>query len=145
MLNSGIGFLVSQQKELRFLCGASAAHFLFNHFYLRRRKMANCKYPGFNKLEENSPLFLSLPLCDLLRELIGKRDYAYIASALYPLELTELILHYLKYDRGIDDGGEFAQKYLTEDSLCPIDKLIELWGMEKFNQMIEDLQILAKI
>jgi hypothetical protein len=51
----------------------------------------------------------------------------------------------LKYDRGIDDGGEFAKKYLTEDSLCPIDKLIELWGMEKFNQMIEDLQILAKI
>ena len=81
--------------------------------------MANCKYPGFNKLEENSLLFLSLPLCDLLRELIGKRDYAYISSALYPLELTELILHYLKYDRGIDDGGEFAQKYLTEDSLCP--------------------------
>ena len=38
--------------------------------------MANCKYPGFNKLEENSPLFLSLPLCDLLRELIGERDYA---------------------------------------------------------------------
>ena len=106
--------------------------------------MGNYKYPGFDKLPEDSPIKLSLPLCDILHSMFGDRDFAYISAAYYPLELTELILYRLKYDRGIDVIEYFSKKYITMDTLCPIDTLLELWGLDKFNQMIEELQNIAE-
>ena len=103
------------------------------------------KYPGFDKLEEGSPLFHALPLCDILHSILGERDFSYISAAMFPIELTELILNFLKYDKMIDSNAmeDFSKRFLTEDSLCPIDTLLALWGTEKFNQMITELQILS--
>ena len=106
--------------------------------------MEKYNYPGFDKLEENSPLLRSLPLCDILHDLIGDLDYPYVSTALYPLELTELILYHLKSHKGVDMIEYFSQKYITEDTLCPINTLLELWGDEKFNQMISELQNIAE-
>ena len=106
--------------------------------------MEKYNYPGFDKLEENSPLLHTLPLCNILHDLIADRDYPYVSTALYPLEMTELILYHLKFHKGIDVIECFSQKYITEDTLCPINTLLELWGVEKFNQMIEELQNIAE-
>ena len=102
------------------------------------------KYPGFDKLEEGSPLFYALPLCEILRSFWGDRDFSYISAAMFPIELTELILNFLKYDKMIDSNAidDFSKRFLTEDPLCPIDALLALWGTEKFNQMTSELQIL---
>lgn len=77
--------------------------------------------------------------------MLGERDFSYISSAQYPLELAELILHYLKYEKNVatDAIDSFSKKYLTEDSLCPIDKLISIWGDEKFDKMIAELKLLS--
>ena len=108
--------------------------------------MEGYKYPGFDKLDADAPLWRSIPLCDVLRSFLGERDFSYIGSANFPLEMSELILFYLEYERGVDKSvlDAFAKNYFTEDSICPIEKLIELWGDEKFEQMIADLQDLAK-
>lgn len=55
-------------------------------------------------------------------------------------------LHYMKHNNGVatEQIDDFAKKYLTEDSLCQIDELLELWGDEKFDQMIADLDELSK-
>lgn len=107
--------------------------------------MSKYKYPGFDKLEEDSVLFRALPLCDILKLLLGERDFSYISSAQYPLELTELILHYLKYEKNVatDVIDSFLKKYLTEDPLCQIDKLLSIWGDEKFEKMISELKMLT--
>ncbi len=107
--------------------------------------MSNYKYPGFDKLEENSPLFRALPLCDILHSFLGERDFSYISASLFPIELVELILHYLEYDKKINSEliGDFSKKYLTEDSLYPIDELLKLWGDEKFDRMITKLKTLS--
>ena len=61
-------------------------------------------------------------------------------------EMIELIFFYLEYDKGVDKAAldAFAEKYFTEDSICPINKLLELWGDEKFEQMIADVKRLAE-
>ncbi len=107
--------------------------------------MKTYNFPGFDRLEKDSPVKYAIPLCNILRSFIGESDFSYISAAFYPLEMLELILHYLKYDKELDSDviDNFSQKYLIEDSLCPIDTLIELWGVEKFNQMIAELQMLA--
>lgn len=107
--------------------------------------MSKYKYPGFDKIDNDSPLLLSLTLCDILHSFFGERDFSYISAALYPLELTELILHYLEYDKKVDKKliDDFSKKYLTEDSLCPVHKLLGLWGKDKFDQMTVELQNLA--
>ena len=66
---------------------------------------------------------------------------------MYPIELVELILHYLKYDKKIDQAKikDFGDKYLTEDSLCPIEKLLAAEDSDKFFQMIADLKKLAQM
>ena len=103
------------------------------------------KYPGFDKLEEGSPLFHALPLCDILHSFLGERDFSYISAAMFPVELAELILNFLKYDKGLDSNtiDNFSKRFLTEDYLCPIDKLLTHWGVEKFNQMVTELQNLS--
>lgn len=105
--------------------------------------MNKYEYRGFDKLDEDSSVKLALPLCDILRSFLGERDFSYISAAFYPIEMVELILHYLKYEKSID-SSDFAAKYLTEDSLCPIDSLLAQWDTEKFNQMIAELSLLAK-
>lgn len=107
--------------------------------------MNNYKYLGFDKLEENSPLFRALPLCDILHSFLGDRDFSYISAAAFPIELVELILHYLEYEKNTDREliCDFSKKYLTEDSLCPINKLLELWGEDKFEEMIAELKTLS--
>ncbi len=104
--------------------------------------MSKYKYPGFDKLEENSELLRALPLCDIVHSFFGERDFSYISAALFPIELTELILHCFEYEKKIDRQviDNFSKQYLTEDSLCPIDKFLMLLGEEKFNQMIAELQ-----
>ena len=111
-------------------------------FILEDAKMS---YPGFDKLEDDSPLFRSLPLCDMLHSFLGDRDFSYISAAYYPLELTELIFHYLEYQKGVrrEVIDNFSNEHLTEDSLCPIDKLLTLYGEEKFSKMITELQALC--
>ena len=107
--------------------------------------MSKYKYPGFDKLEEDSPLFRALPLCDILHSFFGDRDFSYISAAAFPLELIELILHYLKYEKNIapDAIDDFSKKYLTEDPLCTIGKLLTFFGDEKFNRMIAELKMLS--
>lgn len=104
--------------------------------------MAQYKYPGFDKLEENSPLFSVLPLCDILRSFLGERDFSYISAAMFPIELVEFILHYFVFEKKVNSEiiNNFSKQYLTEDPLCPIEKLLKLWGNEKFQQMISELQ-----
>ena len=66
---------------------------------------------------------------------------------MYPIELVELILHFLKYDKKIDQDKikDFGEKYLTEDSLCPIEKLLAAEDPDKFFQMVADLKKLAQM
>ncbi len=107
--------------------------------------MKKYKYCGFDKLEENSILLRALPLCDILHSFLGERDFSYISAARFPIELTELILHYLKYEKNVapDVIDNFSKKYLTEDPLCPIDKLLSIWDDEKFDKMIAELKLLS--
>lgn len=107
--------------------------------------MSKYKYPGFDKLEEDSVLFRALPLCDILYPFFGERDFGYIESSMFPIELTELILHFLKYEKNVSSEliDSFSKEYLTEDSLCSIDKLLSIWGDEKFDKMIAELQMLS--
>ncbi len=109
--------------------------------------MKHYNFPGFDKLEEGSPLYLTLPLCKILQSFLGDRDFSYISAAMYPIELVELILHYLKYDKKIDRVKikNFSKKYLTEDSLCPIEVLLAADGSDKFFQMVADLKKLAEM
>ncbi|MBQ2241180.1 MAG: hypothetical protein II319_03455 [Clostridia bacterium] len=109
--------------------------------------MKYCNFPGFDKLEEGSPLYLALPLCEILHSFLGDRDFSYISAAMYPIELVELILHYLKYDKKIDRAKikDFEKKYLTEDSLCPIEKLLAAEDSDIFFQMLADLKKLSQI
>lgn len=109
--------------------------------------MEHYNFPGFDKLEEGSPLYLALPLCEILHSFLGDRDFSYISAAMYPIELVELILHFLKYDKKIDQDKikDFGDKYLTEDSLCPIEKLLAVEDSDKFFQMIADLKKLAQM
>ena len=102
-------------------------------------------YPGFDKLDAESAAFYALPLCDMLKSLIGDADFSYIGAALHPLELVELILHHLEFSKNTDRAliDAFSAKYLTEDSLCPIGDLISLWGAPKFDQMIKELQAIV--
>lgn len=108
--------------------------------------MDKYQFRGFDQLEEDSVLLLSLPLCEILHSLMGHRNYSYIAEANYPIELVETILHFLKYEKGVDEAllDEFAAKYVTVDSLYPMDKLLELWGREKYDRMVAELKELNK-
>lgn len=109
--------------------------------------MKNNNFPGFDKLEEGSPLYLALPLCEILHSFLGDRDFSYISAAMYPIELVELILHYLEYDKKIDQAKikDFWEKYLTEDSLCPIEELLAAEDSDKFFQMVADLKKLTQM
>ncbi len=128
--------------ELRFLCVASAAHFLFSEDNIMEKN----KHLGFEHLEEDSVLFLTFPLCEMLHSFIGDRDYSYLSMAMYPIEICEIILHFLEYTKGVDKKllRSFSEKYLTEDSLCPIDRLLELWGRKKYDNMISEIKNLAE-
>ena len=116
-------------------------------FVLEEKRMEYYNFPGFDKLEEGSPLYLALPLCEILHSFLDNRDFSYISAAMYPIELVELILHYLKYDKKIDRAKikDFEKKYLTEDSLCPIEKLLAAEDSDKFFQMVADLKKLSQI
>jgi len=107
-------------------------------------EMEKSIYPGFDKLEAGDARNRMLPLCDMLRSLVGDRDIAYIAESYYPMQLTGMILVLLEYYRGVSREAieSFSSKYLTEDWLFPADKLLELWGEEKLNNMFSDLYAL---
>ena len=75
----------------------------------------------------------------------GKRDYSLLPdtdefvleNGLYFVcaqDFSTVVAHAIE---------DFSKRFLTEDSLCPIDTLLTLWGTEKFNQMITELQILS--
>ena len=127
-----------------FVRGFGCALFIFVYFW--RRKMAKYKCPEFDRLEEGHIYFQTLPLCEILQTFIGDRDYGYLDVAMYPIEICEVILHFLEHTKGVDKEllRSFSEKYITVDSLYPIDKLIELWGREKYDNMIADIKKLAE-
>ena len=104
--------------------------------------MGKCIYPGFNKIDENDARNRMLPFCDILHDLIGERDFAYISDAMYPIQLIGLILSYLEHKRGVphEKIETFSSKYLTEDWLCPAEKVLEIWGDEKLDTVITELR-----
>ena len=103
-------------------------------------------YRGFDNLDADCLAFHALPLCDILHSFIGERDYSYIEAVFFPIELVEYILCLAQFEKNVDVAvvEQFKSKYLTVDSLYPIARLIELWGLEKFNQMISELRALCE-
>ena len=84
--------------------------------------MSKYKYPGFDKLEEDSVLFRALPLCDILYPFFGERDFGYIESSMFPIELTELILHFLKYEKNVSSEliDSFSKNILQKILFAPL-------------------------
>jgi hypothetical protein len=104
------------------------------------------KCPYFDVFEEDSIFMLTKPLCDILHTLENPNFCNCLNIALFPIEICETILHYLEHDRGVDSKRikEFYDKYITVDSLYRVDKLIELWGREKYDTMIADMYKLTE-
>ena len=120
------------------MCVASAAHFLI----LGEIDMEKYIYPGFDKIDENDARNRMIPFCDMLYDLVGERDMPYISESLYPVQLIGLILAFLEHKRGVPHKKieAFSSKYLTEDWLCPPEKVIDLWGYEKLDAVITELR-----
>ena len=99
-------------------------------------------YPGFDKIDENDARDRMLPLCDMLHDLIGERDFAYISDAMYPIQLIGIILAFLEHKCRVphEKIEAFSSKYLTEDWLCTAEKVLEIWGDEKLDTVITELQ-----
>ncbi len=98
-------------------------------------------------MEADDPRHHAVPLCDVLRAVADRKtNICYIADSMFPLELTELILHFLEYNKGVprDVLEDFRKRYITMDTLCPIGKLLNLWGLDKFNMMIRELEVMAE-
>ncbi len=82
------------------------------------------------------------PLYEIIKD---SRD-ACCLLPLYPLEAINEYMKYLVYYKDVSGvkARLFAEKYFDPDLGCPICRLLELWGKEKYFDMIEEFRALAE-
>ena len=81
-----------------------------------------------------------------LYEIVKDSREACSLLPLYPLEAINEYLKYLVYYKDVSGIKVriFAEKYFDLGLDCQIYRLLELWGNEKYFEMIEELQTLAE-
>ena len=81
-----------------------------------------------------------------LYEIVKNSREACCHLPLYPLEAINEYLKYLVYYKDVSGvkARLFAEKYFDLGLDCPIYRLLELWGDEKYFEMIEEFKALAE-
>lgn len=81
-----------------------------------------------------------------LYEIVKDSREACCLLPLYPLEAINEYLKYLVYYKDVSGvkARLFMEKYFDLDLDCPIYRLLELWGDEKYFEMLEEFKALAE-